>query len=551
MPLTLQKYIFREMGRIFVMTALGLTAVLSTCGGLYNLTNLDSFEAGQMIYLLALVVPICMAMALPLAAVFSATVTYGRLSADNEFTAIRSGGINIAVLLWPAVVISLFAGAVTFVLFNFVIPELMNKKEQIQRAAVRTVMAEVLRNGGSLAFQNQRIYAQDIQEVPSSNQAAESTTDDALWMKDVAFIEYDDENIVRFGTGDSAAVKFAFAGEQPRLEADLVGIRIFDLEHNRVPDQDRLRIGPFEFTRPFRYRPKFLSLQELLEFRRTPELKFDRVARELQETRRRVLTAILFRSLTQALAVPNAPSWKMTTTTGSVMLTGQVHSDIVGVDGTATPQQLTLRNVVVTERVNIGEWTEYESALGWAQLELSEDQQPRIMIKLQGPVTIRNQSGTELHPATRLWQVGPWPVPPDILQEAQSPRYADAMLWKRNVDLGLGDWINEQAHKLHQTRHYFIREMYSELNVRSLFSISVLVMTLLGAMLGIIWRGGQIMVAFAISCVPAVLILAGMFAGKTIAKSEELLWAGLLCNWAGFVLVIILDTLMLKRWLPK
>ena len=107
---TLQKYIFREMGKTFLLTAIGLTAVLSTCGGAANILPLESLSAKQTLFLMALVVPTSAAFTLPIAALFSATITYGRLAADNEFTAVRSGGINIHVLFLPCLLISLVSG---------------------------------------------------------------------------------------------------------------------------------------------------------------------------------------------------------------------------------------------------------------------------------------------------------------------------------------------------------------------------------------------------------------------------------------------------------
>ena len=62
------------------------------------------------------------ALTLPIAVLFSATVTYGRLSADNEFVACRSSGINMHVLFLPTVVLSFVSACVTFVLINFVMP---------------------------------------------------------------------------------------------------------------------------------------------------------------------------------------------------------------------------------------------------------------------------------------------------------------------------------------------------------------------------------------------------------------------------------------------
>ena len=119
---TLQRYVFREMGKTFLLTAAGLTGVLGLGGGVLEMIKLGEVTPGQMGRLMLLVLPIAAALTLPIAALFSAAATYGRLSADNEFVACRSGGINLHVLFLPALVLSLAAAAVTFTFTNFAIP---------------------------------------------------------------------------------------------------------------------------------------------------------------------------------------------------------------------------------------------------------------------------------------------------------------------------------------------------------------------------------------------------------------------------------------------
>jgi lipopolysaccharide export system permease protein len=53
---------------------------------------------------------------------FSVAVVYGRLSADNEITAIKSAGIPVRVAIWPAVLLSLIVSAGIFALHYEYIP---------------------------------------------------------------------------------------------------------------------------------------------------------------------------------------------------------------------------------------------------------------------------------------------------------------------------------------------------------------------------------------------------------------------------------------------
>ena len=119
MPWTLLTYIFREMGKSFVLTAVGLMGVLGLGGGVLNMIELEGATAIQLLKIMALILPVSAALTLPIAALYAATVTYGRLSADNEFVACRSGGINIHLLLLPTLVISLVSAACSFFFINF------------------------------------------------------------------------------------------------------------------------------------------------------------------------------------------------------------------------------------------------------------------------------------------------------------------------------------------------------------------------------------------------------------------------------------------------
>src|SRR6476660_7679566 len=98
---TLSRYIFSDLLRIFLMASGALAGIMSFGGLLRPLTQqgLDASQVGKM---LAYFTPAMLAYSLPIAALFSATVVYGRLSADNELTACRAGGISLGPFLGMA-----------------------------------------------------------------------------------------------------------------------------------------------------------------------------------------------------------------------------------------------------------------------------------------------------------------------------------------------------------------------------------------------------------------------------------------------------------------
>ena len=185
---TLQWYIFRELGRTFLLTAVGLTAIIGLGGGVLNIIDLNQVTAGQMLRIMSILLPVATTLALPVAALFSAAVVYGRLGADNEFVACRASGINIHLLFAPTVVISLVSAVLTFFSINYIIPGRIRNLDQFVRADLGQIVQHQLRAPGRLplADDRYRIYADDPQTVDDPNLPADS---EELALLRVAFVE--------------------------------------------------------------------------------------------------------------------------------------------------------------------------------------------------------------------------------------------------------------------------------------------------------------------------------------------------------------------------
>ncbi len=148
-------------------------------------------------------------------------------------------------------------------------------------------------------------------------------------------------------------------------------------------------------------------------------------------------------------------------------------------------------------------------------------------------------------------QLGPFDLPSEIQQQLESDQFADEQLWNKAAKLGLGPEVKRQLKRLRKQRSKYLHQIYAEINVRTVYSISVLVLAILGAALGMIYRGGHLLVAFGISFVPTLFVVVLTILGKNIAKGESTLLVGLGIMWLGLIIVTSVDYVVLKRYVPR
>ena len=189
---TLQRYIFREMGKTFLLTAVALTGILGLGGGVLEIIKLGHVTPTQLARLILVMMPLSMALTLPIAALFAASATYGRLAGDNEFVACRSSGINLLVLFLPAVMLGLGSAIVTFLLSNFAIPGMVRNLNEFLFADVASVLTRQLDSPQGWARGNYRITA-DESWVDDENP-------DRIGLFNAAFVERGPSGWKRFGT---------------------------------------------------------------------------------------------------------------------------------------------------------------------------------------------------------------------------------------------------------------------------------------------------------------------------------------------------------------
>lgn len=116
----LRTYLLREFTGPLFLTLGVLTFVMVAVGNLQRVADLiivkgvDFFSVGKLLLLMA---PYIVTYALPISVLTAAIVAFGRLSSDNEITAIRASGIHLFSLILPLLICGLIV-SLALVLFN-------------------------------------------------------------------------------------------------------------------------------------------------------------------------------------------------------------------------------------------------------------------------------------------------------------------------------------------------------------------------------------------------------------------------------------------------
>jgi len=175
MSKTLFWYIFGNLLRVFLLTTAGLAGIMSFAVLLRPLTE-NGLDFGQVNRLLLYSLPAVCAYSLPVSALFATTMIYGRFSADNELTAMRASGIGyfsarrFSIAL-PALVLGLVVAVISLVMLCFIVPVYSLKVEEVIYSNIARVIANKIQRTHSLEFQSADatsfdVYADDAVLVP-------------------------------------------------------------------------------------------------------------------------------------------------------------------------------------------------------------------------------------------------------------------------------------------------------------------------------------------------------------------------------------------------
>ncbi len=557
---TLFWYIFKDLVRVFLLANGALAGILSFGGLLRPLTE-QGLEAWQVGLLLTYFTPAMTAYSLPIAALFATTVVYGRLSADNEILACRAGGLSHLSLALPASILGLLVSLISALLLLFIVPIYTLKVEKVVYSNLAKIIANDIdrKHQIRLPGMNFTVFARSAFLPPSQKPDA---FDQQVILVNPTIVTFTqpyagnpDRSMARiqvpkdFHTASEATIHLTQrpGDEQIQLRVDLDQGSRFPrtLSSAQLGGIGSAQAGPFDLPSPIKENTKFMDIQELRKLYQN-RAGSKKIMAMLGGFIRHDQTFIFLHAVRDDLndadhqAAFKAFGGKeeiLIERLGNVVVQEKAGDVLIG--STSDPKD-PARRVRMTIRRPGQNPTVYESRDAVLNVRpMRDDQRMDVSLELKD-VAVRNWDGVVTLRKSFPYEFSvPMPRAVRAVEDRSFTEYSVNPNLPREELAAMT--LSVEQRKLVRELTVLANDIVTESNSRISFAISCLVLTFVGAALGMMFRSGNFLTAFAISFIPALiaitLIVAGQRVGSSIPsaypKGENPIQLGLSLIWSG------------------
>jgi len=535
---TLPAYLTRELLKVTALALVAFTLVMTVFAIMEPLRR-EGLATMQVASLIGYTLPVMLSLTLPIAALFAATIVYGRFSQDNELLACRASGISTLGLLVPALALGAAVTVVSLVLSNFIAPRMIALGEVAVKANVESIARRQLRTRGY------------VNPGPYVVHAAELGPDGRTLLGIVA-ADTSNPKDVQFMAASRALAEFRTVDGETYLVPKLFD-PVATSSHSRFLLQEASMDFPaIPLPSLAREDPSWYDWPTLLATLRQP-VRVARIRNELARIRKAMVRDMFARDLAETVAAGRAYD-KLSDGTDTyevraarAELAGGESVVLEGPAGAEGPGgvEVTIRRggrVVQKLAARRGRvravWSPVTNAT-FATIRLEE-----ILVTAFG-----STFGEE--PRRRdAWQVGQLPLPAEIAAFEDTPLEE---IYRRPQEYTRAEAILERIRALedHQIRS-FLDKIVAELHVRTAYSLSCLLLVALGAALGLIFRGGHLVSAFALAMVPAALVIVMLMMGKEMIRNPRVGGMyGVAAIWGGIAALLAANVVIYARLARK
>ena len=536
---TLKTYLAKDLAKVTVMATVVVTVIMAVLAVIQPLRD-RGLSGNQALKLFCYILPVMFSLTLPVAGLFAATIVYGRFSRDNELMASRASGICTLSVLRPAIWLGVIVSVATLLLSLWVAPQLLRASQRSFKADLKQAAYHCLMTKRHLKLQRNDLIIHADRVDPKSG-----------WLGGVVVVEHSDEMDAKVAVAASAKPEFVERGDETHVvfhctNPDLM--RQSGLAEIRARKRLFLRHG--KLPNPLKDKPKFYDWPKLCRIHAQP-MTSSIVREELVQIQRQICIQRFYRDVTDTiragkayrrlaeLAPPDedeqgvrvelaAGSTSLNRKNEMILSPPSPRTTTMPATAAAAPSAVEvrvfrgdeLRKQFLARRARLkAEWKEYEQAVVVSL----------IMEGARGPGMPAESAGHREYP------MGPFAVPKDIVAEAEQINLDDLVSSPEQYELSrkVTDMVNNLHDKLLPK---LLRKISAEMHWRIAYGVCCLLMVLIGAAMGLILRGGQVLAAMAISAVPAALVIVLLLAGKELIQNPKVTWGyayGVAVIWGG------------------
>ncbi|MGN6625180.1 MAG: LptF/LptG family permease, partial [Tepidisphaeraceae bacterium] len=504
----------------------------------------------------------------PIAALFSCTVVYGRLAADNEVTAVRAAGISMGPLGlgFPALVLGLIVSSISLALLSFMVPAASMRVERTVVSNLGQIVVSRITQQHQVRLvqsssQGLTIFARTARLAPSDPKTPD---EQVVNLEGVSIVTYSKAQGNKLQVPEEfylakqveAHIQQKFDPETEEVPVQMLATLTDGLKFPRTTTNredaalqggvQTYQFGPLPLQSPLRENTKFMDIRKLQDLRTHPE-NSQRMQDSLEELIRadqenQYLQSIITQ-LTTGLGVA-----KFKTTGGDqytlIAATPRPTIDKDRLVMTTTPQDTAGIRLIQTRG---GDLPSIESSSKAARIRVYPDNDNKeLSMTVELLDTVIRENGEE---SARLSFERNFTIPmPDSIHAISNRTVKEYM--------SRTDLPPDQRAVLWRNRMKQNNSVISEMHSRVSFALSCIVLTLVGYGLGVMFKSGNYLNAFAVSVVPAIVSIVLIVTGQHICENvppnmgphfQNPLNLGLFVLWAGNVAVLIIAIGLLVR----
>lgn len=554
---TLHSYLLKDLIKVSLLSLVSITLLMSVLVIIQPLRKLG-LAGEQLLHLFLYTIPVILSLTMPIATLFASTLVYGRFSQDNELLAAKASGISALSLLRPALLMGVVVTILSLAMINVVAPKLSTLAGLVQ-SNMRHIFFHQLKTRGCVDYgRGSEKYVVHADAVDSDANAlygvvlclvrrAKPPEGDELPKPDRVFMVSAAEAYLDFVSdpnGDDMvsirAIDPVLMGVAAEPGSPLVSIKDLPLD------------WPME--NPVREKTSWYSWTDLLETLKNPG-RHASIRRELAQIKQTLCSDMLAQDI--ARAVQDGDSYKYFAQ-GDEQLEIEAAWAEVDKDGAAVLSSVTpdgeagkLVTVMIRRGGKINEIVTARAGrviITWARMT----RLPQVTIKLDTDVTVDYLGGSVRRISrAREWARGEIPVPTGVTARAEDVDLQD--LYNDPDGLTSNKKIIRTVDSLKNKRIPELKSaLKAELHIRVAYGGSCFLMVAMGAALGLIFRGGQFISAFALSAVPAAGVIIMLVMGKQMVRnpaSDDML--GLACIWGGMGALLVANLVIYARLARK
>lgn len=552
---TLYWYLSRELLRVTLLATVAFTLVMTVFAIIEPLRK-RGLETAQVAMLFVYTTPVMLSLTLPFAALFAAVIVYGRFAQEREMLACRASGISTMTLMKPALFLGVIITVISMTLTNFVAPEMARRGEKAVVENIEKIVTHKIQKQGHFKLKNLIVHASKVIDIEdlAPGQAEQDGNGNQL-MTGVVIAQLKNHKLQAFLAGTArfriedtptgkCLIPAATDWVGPITNSTSVRISGKSLTEQSVADllEEGILIEDIARDKPafYTWDQMVRTLQDPTrhgEIRRGMEnivrvIRYNRFLHDVADTLRGGKFYKKFRTDTTEYAI-YAP-----------VVTVSGHRATLRADEDANGKP---RLVVLRETAAGGSKRSYSARTGRIEVDYNAlTRVAQVTIELIGDVQATNVSGET--PRSESMPRAQIPLPAEDGGELQA-----ADVYRNPKDYTQDPVLLKQIEALRNDRERkIIGDIHAEMHARIAFGLCCMLLVAMGAALGVIFKGGQVLSAFAITVVPATGMIILILMGKKMIsnpKSSDL--AGMIAIWGGLAAMLVGNMVIYHRLSKK